>query len=41
MPVLAETKVVPESLDETYRKLRSVFEDLVKKQKRRERRRKT
>ena len=41
MPVLAEAKVIPESLDETYRKLRPVFEDLVKRRQRRERRRKT
>jgi ATP adenylyltransferase len=41
MPTLAETKVVPESLDASYRKLRCVFEELTKKRDRREGRRKT
>jgi ATP adenylyltransferase len=39
MPTLAETKIIPETLNETYRKLRSVFEDLKQKRNRHERRR--
>jgi len=41
MPALAETKIMPQHLEETYLKLRSVFEELVKKSHRFERRRKT
>ncbi len=40
MAVLGETKVIPETLNETCRQLRSAFEDLMEKKNRQERRRK-
>jgi ATP adenylyltransferase len=37
MPVLGETKIIPEYLSETYRKLHSAFDEIAGKRKRQER----